>query len=414
MIPYPSSLFASLAILPGVVGAVEVTALPATEIPPPVDTIAYGRPGEALRNLDFEDAAPIRTAIPGLVEAFELLVAGRPEEARRAFEPLRALDDPDAAALATTVVAHLLYDAGRYDAVLELQTGAGGDPDPIVVALSRIPERGLERLASPVTTELRRGVTGSPMVEVMAGDARQWMWVDTGATHTLLAERVAARLGVELIDAPPATIGTSTRDPVEARVGWLPELEVGEVRFRNHDVLVVPDEVVNLSKDGVDVRVEAILGWNALRHLRVVLDPARDRYEMVPSTPTPVEETTLFWLGYPVVRLRSVTGQPLHFGLDTGSRNTSIGATAFDKIRFASVRSDSVTVGGLGGNERVASRIVDVLELVLAGHHVRIPDAQEEPHDDAVFIHLDGILGADLLEDAAMTIDYLNARFTVR
>lgn len=401
-------LFAALVSVPA-----EITPLDPAEVPALLDRIAYERPGAALRHLDLDDAAPIREAVPGLVEAFELLVTGHPAEARGAFEALRSIDDAGAAGLATGALAHLLHDAAEYDALLELQAGLGDEPDPIVVALSRAPGQRMVGLDAPVTTELRSGVTGSPMVEAVANDVRHWMWVDTGASHTLLAESVAVRLGVEHVDGPPVSIGTSTTDQVEARVGWLPTIEVGEVRIENHAVLVVPDDVVNLSKDGVDVRVDAILGWNALRHLRVTLDHGEGRYTMVRSTATAPEAPTLFWLGYPVVRLTGPTGQPLHFGLDTGSRNTSLGATAFDKLTFGSVRADSVTVGGLGGNQRVASRVVDVLELVLADHRIRIPDVQEEPHDDAFFIHLDGILGADVLRGGATTIDYPNARFEV-
>jgi len=177
-------------------------------------------------------------------------------------------------------------------------------------------------------------------------------------------------------------------------------------------------EVVELSKrvmsarSQIDAKIDtAVDDDDEASELRLTVDFGAGRYGARRSSALEPPERNLSWLGYPIVRLASEKGQPLLFGLDTGSRNTSISDNAFRKVELGLVREETTRIGGVGGFVEADVRVAERLGLALAGRHVvlaNVPTESESGSEDVFFLQADGVLGSDVFQGERLVLDYGN------
>ena len=221
--------------------------------------------------------------------------------------------------------------------------------------------------------------------------------------------------GIRLLSDRQHDVGTSTDIKVASasRAGLLPRLDVGGITVFDHAVLILPGADLDPTlPDGRPLLLRGILGGTLLRELRVVLDFVPRSATLEPSTGRNREDANFFWLGYPVVRVTAATGQSLLFGLDTGSRNTSMSRLPPEKTELGELRKETQIIGGAGGSVEVETDVASRVELVIDGCLV-LPDVRREDHDDVYFLESDGMLGSDLAQGVVLTIDYLSGIFGI-
>jgi hypothetical protein len=380
------------------------------------DKLSYTSFEEALNHGQLDFAERHDTELPahlqGLVDGLEQIVEGRNDEALRHFQAMASTaEDPDLQGLAGRFVANLLYDRGDYDVLSELLGEQDDDGARLVRVLASLPGQRVEA-GGPGLERLDVGPRGHPAVEVSANGRSDLWFFDTGASQSVVSASTATELGATPVSAEPLEISTSTSIVRPARVALLDELAIGEVVARNVPVLVYDDDDLTFElDDGQSIRIRGIVGWPIIRELRAELDYVRGRYTASLSTPLEPPVRNFSWIGYPMVSLASESGQPLIFGLDTGSWNTSISGSIFDKVEFDSVRDDVARIGGVGGYETADVRVVDRLGLALAGVHVELEEVRTERDSGAqqlVFFAADGVLGSDIAQRGRLVLDYPN------
>ncbi|MEM7205802.1 MAG: aspartyl protease family protein [Planctomycetota bacterium] len=379
---------------------------------------------DALRNgqFDFVERRDAAASLPDetreLIAGLGLLYDGRTAAALAHFQAM-ATDAMDAnvRGLSGRFAAQLLYERRDYRqlaAIVGEPADAGGK---LVHILANLPELALES-AESVGSELRPGPRGHPFVQVTADGTDDFWVLDTGASQSVVAASVAAELGIEPV-GEPVDVTTATTIVRPARVGLLKELRLGQVLARNVPVLIYDDAdlTFELPESETPILLRGVIGWPVIRELRAQLDfPAR-QYTAYLSEPRDYGERNFSWMGYPFVRVAAPDGQPLLFGLDTGSSNTSIGDNLFRKLTFDEVRQDTARIGGVGGFETVDVRIVDRLQLAIAGTLATLGEVRTEEEsgvNDLVFFAGDGVLGSDLAQNGTMLLDFPNAHFGIR
>ncbi len=181
---------------------------------------------------------------------------------------------------------------------------------------------------------------------------RPWHFlIDTGSSHTVLADAAARRAGLVVM---PGRRLLTPAGMVEVGEAILPALHLGE-RVRRAFPVVVAD----LAALGRDPEIDGILGMDALGGDRVLIDlaaglltfVAADDARGVRGVRVPVRETG----GRFVIEAR-VDGRPRQLVLDTGAEAVVV----FDP----EVRGEAVTLGTAGGG--VAAR-AGRAQLSLAG-----------------------------------------------
>jgi hypothetical protein len=387
------------------------------------DRQEYGSFQDALRNGQLDVAERRGLELPPLmgrlVQGLRQALDGRTRGARATLESL-AFDARDAGdealgGLADAAGINLRFEAGDYDGVVAV-VGADAS-DGLIAALAELPRQTLAP-ADPVSDLLRPGPGGQAALTVSVdGQVAEW-WFDTGASFSVVSRGAAREWGVEISEAGPFDIATATSRRAEARVGVLGRLHVGAVEIRNLPVLVIADEDLTFElPGGGTTSLDGILGWTAIRSLRTELDFPGGRYSARLSEPAPGGVRNLGWLGYPVVRLADGSGQPLLFGLDTGSRNTSITRNILDKSDLGRVRRDTVRIAGVGGSVAEEAWIGESLTLALPTVLATIPEVQTETTsgaDDILFFAADGVLGIDVAQRGVLTVDPPNGLLELR
>lgn len=267
--------------------------------------------------------------------------------------------------------------------------------------------------SEPVELAASFSPLGTPMVEVEVNGLRKWFWLDTGAGLTVLTEPVARAAGVPFLGADTTTADTATRHKIRVRPAMVAELRIGTVRFDNLPAIVVGARDLELR--GIDrlppVKIEGIVGWKVIRRMVLALDYRSKRVRIARPERREHPGRNLFWLGYPIVRLFSQTGAPVHFGLDTGARNSSLAPNIIQKLGLRNVTPSTVTVFSAGGRQRMASARVRELDLVSGPCLIEFREVSAHPVKQLALGELDGILGSDIARDGTIAIDWENGWF---
>ncbi len=355
-----------------------------------------------------EDLPPLMNR---LVQGLGQALNGRTRGARGTFETLswdaRDAGEDGLAGLAAAAGANLRFEAMDYAGVVAV---AGEDAnDGLIAALATLRPQTLAQVA-PVSDRMVVGPRGQAGLEVEVNGRPGIWWFDTGASLSVVSRSAADRWGVRILeDVGPFRVSTASSLEARARLGEVDRLRVGEVEVGNHAVLVLPDGDLTFElEDGTTTALEGILGWTVIRSLRTELDLPASRYTARVSRSTPGRDRNLGWLGYPVVRLADGTGQPLLFGVDTGSRNTSITQNILRKSELGPVRLDTVRIGGVGGAVEEEARVAESLTLAFPDVLVTIPGVRTERTsgaDDVLFFRVDGVLGIDVAQGGILVVD---------
>ena len=105
--------------------------------------------------------------------------------------------------------------------------------------------------------------------------------VDTGASHSVISNQTAAKLGILLEEAGccEATRGRSAQGAngaVAARTTTVDSLKVGDVESRNIEVAIV--DLTNLSRT-LQQTLDGIIGKNFMQNYKVIIDyPKQEIY----------------------------------------------------------------------------------------------------------------------------------------
>ena len=389
-----------------------VEKLPPDRLPQEIDRVPFTSYQESLSRLQF---ALLKTRFPDgwprvCADAFEALSRGDEDLGEQRLLELMAQDENEGfAQLAGYVYGMLLKNQERYRELAAL------DPnDEATRTLGALPTGSLTTAATPVSDFLDRERLGIPEVEVQINGRREIFFFDTGMDRTMLSASKARKYGVRILDgALDVRAGTSIAS--QTRFGVVDSLKVGNLVFRDHTVMVVPDEnipTVTLA-DGSTFRIDQGLGWNAIMKGRAVLDFPHGTFRFTASTPDRTGEPDFFWIEFPLVHLVAENGQTLLFGLDTGSVATSLLKPVLDRLDFPDLETKPLKSTSVGGAASYTGFVVPRFAFILDDYLVSLPDVAEDNCTVSEFVQVDGILGSDVLRDFTVTIDYPDHRFAI-
>jgi len=248
----------------------------------------------------------------------------------------------------------------------------------------------------------------------VAGGAPVRFVIDSGAGTTVLDSAFAADLGVRGTASLPGMGGGGVR---RAELAALPPLEVGGLHLESQTGAMLP--LTGTVEAATDVAARGILGFDFLSRFVTRIDYAAgevtfwDPDSFAATTRargTEVEAPLVMNLfSFPIRIDRGGSGTIL---LDTGAAISLLGR-AFAE-RCALLDRPGVTSGavGIAGEER--SRTVRLDSLTVAGFTVPRPTAAVQLESASAFLTgpYIGVLGNNVLERFALTLDYRHQRVT--
>jgi hypothetical protein len=292
-----------------------------------------------------------------------------------------------------------------------------GLPAEMIAEFAKLPRETLTFPDQAVTLPARRArFIGTPIIPVAVNGHTRWFWLDTGAGLTILSSDAAEATGVAPLGIATTRVGTTTPRTVEARPAVIHELALGGVRFHEHPVMILREEDMRTRLFGLFtlLKIDGILGWDAISRLDLEIDlPAQRVVLRRPAQEGPARRN-LFWLGEPLVRGDGPDDSELLLSLDTGGRSSFAMPGLLQKTRVQVEGERKQRVGGAGGSASMSVRtIAPPLVARVSDCSVQLDEVRAEWRPErAVF--LDGYLGIDLAQGGWIRIDATNGRFECR
>jgi len=378
---------------------------------------AYWR---ALENLDF--GLMQNTALPPdfrkFAEALAAVTRGDMDEAENTFKDLLASSqDARLRRQALDILHSLWLFQSQWKNILEAGTDKPEDKGDgnrnLVMAFGRAGQETYRFPDAACVMPCQWSSTGSPIVEVMVNGTKKKFWIDTGAGLSAIASDVAEACKVMPVGDGQGEAGTATSKRISVQPAVIQELKIGGIVIANHPVIIIDKKDLELKVLGIFrvMKIEGLIGWNAIRHLDLEIDYQKNTTTIRQPRKANDSERNFFWLGYPVVSLTDQSGVKLHFGLDTGSRRTSISENFLAKVQVDNVKMKKKTIGSAGGFERIVSAVIPDLTLKIGKSTVKLQEVGTAPQKGAVFIKLDGTLGCDAWRHGRIRVDWTNGLF---
>ncbi len=308
-------------------------------------------------------------------------------------------------------VRELLFDAGKYQAIVENLPDSG---DKLALAYSKMPQEKYTQASHSIQTPLLEKVDiGYFTLAMKANDFPIEAYFDTGSDISHLSMSYAKKLGLSYDPNEAISVHTSNTQNVVGYPAYIDELVIGDVVIKNHPVLIFEDETLTINSNQYSFKLDFTLGWSLIRNLRFQLDFINHRYEATLPEPSNQKNKNLFWCGYPGVKVNSIDGQSLIFGLDTGAKKTELRYNCLEKMKLQKVKEEWLDVGGLGGIERIKAKTAKDVSLFFANHRFDFKSMDIFDDSDLYFISQDGTIGADIFKEKVIVLDYANGIFSM-
>lgn len=277
-------------------------------------------------------------------------------------------------------------------------------------ALAGVPGQTVEIAADTTVRMTKR------RFPVRVADRTVLFGYDTGSNVSILYESAAVELGIRVL-GPPVMVQTGSGNPVEGRIGVVPELGWGSVRLRNVLVLVLPDELFPDGKARPGGGRKGLLGMPVLEALKELTE-TRAGDLIVPARPASRPGRNMCLSGFMPVVEAVHRGVRLRLCLDTGAATTSLFPPFYRRLRGeinSRARVRESTVGGIGLSRTVPVRILDEFAFRAGGKDFalrRVLVQTAETHADSRYFH--GTIGVDVLSLCSrMTLDFASMAFVL-
>lgn len=254
-----------------------------------------------------------------------------------------------------------------------------------------------------------------PRVKLQWRGRSYYFVLDTGASQSLVTDRVVKELALPLATTPTVAIDTATDIDVNAQLVQLPPFKFGPATAHHQLALVVEKDQLEQRFLGINwYQLDGIIGWPLLKQLDLTFDFSRQTVAIRQPIRT-TRQGNLVWLfDDPMVISHDEQGARLWF-LDTGAVNSVLTTHYLSAEQQHSIDWQQQRFNGLGGqgnSEKTAEFgpvKVTLPTLTKTFKHLQV----RADHQDCVHSRCDGRLGVDIADNLMLHIDFTNARVDV-
>jgi clan AA aspartic protease (TIGR02281 family) len=257
-----------------------------------------------------------------------------------------------------------------------------------------------------------------PRVKVKLAGKNYYFVLDTGASVSVLSDKLARKLKLDLSATINVNIDTANKNTANAFVVSIPELKLGPATFYNQPAVVVDSEDLEQTFLGISIyTIDGIIGWPVLKQLALTIDFSLDKLTLSQPVLSPNKENNLVWLfDNPMVISSDPDEKQLLLFLDSGAMKSQVTQQYLTKNNLTVSNFSQKRFNGVGGkaaSERTAV-IPDVyFSLPSQKTHLKKINLRID-HMDCKYIQCDGRIGVDSSKSSIMYIDFANAIFDVK
>lgn len=238
--------------------------------------------------------------------------------------------------------------------------------------------------------------------------------IDTGASQTVLSEKLASQIGLQPITT---TImhGVGGAGKVDSKVYRVDELQLGEVKVKNLPVGTFNDPLVTQLADG-------IIGTAMLSDFMITVNYPENRLELVRNAATPTASAIPAWYfsNLLLINLEINGGDAKgpsrgNFIVDTGAVATVL---SHSTAKYLGVDENTpgakvdLGLAGVGGLEGVVLRVPNVTFKTLnySESYPQVVAIDLKQISRMIGTEVAGVVGYDFFADYKLTLDYYGAK----
>lgn len=254
-----------------------------------------------------------------------------------------------------------------------------------------------------------------PRVKVILNGHPYYFVLDTGASQSLITDRVAKETGLSLATDSQIMIDTATDNKVKAGLTLLPSFQLGPVQADNQPALVVDRAELEQQLLGFHwYQIDGIIGWPLLKQLDLTFDFVTDMLEIRQST-TAKQQGNLVWLFDDPMVITNRDEQPRLWFLDTGAGSSVLTAEYLTPAQQQAMVWQGKEFGGLGGagtTERTGQLEQIRIAFPSLSQHIAKMTVRAD-HQDCIHSRCDGRLGVDVAAHHRMHLNFQTATFDI-
>lgn len=374
--------------------------------------------GESGKTLD--SWIPVNPALSAVQQAqlrdiYRLMLAGRLSDA----EPqLAALHDQNRAVQPLWLA--LLTELQQYDRIRRLVADGVIPPDHnsalIAKAYSRVgqPTVHFDKAQGELPLQ-RHWLIALPRIRLDINGRSYYFVLDTGASQSLVTERVVQSLGLRTVPEASVAIDTATDNVVKAGLVHLPTFRFGPAQAENQLAVVVKNEDLEQRLLGISwYQLDGILGWPLIRELDLTIDDAAGKLLIR----QPVRKTgcgNLVWLFDDPMVISDQGGKPRLWFLDTGAGNSVLTSQYLSAEQSKAMTWREKRFNGLGGKgESEKTGQFGPVRIAFPSLTRQFKQLTVRAgHQDCQHSRCDGRLGVDVAKNRRMHINFQAGEFDI-
>lgn len=207
-------------------------------------------------------------------------------------------------------------------------------------------------------------------VQVSIGSTKLPLQFDTGANVSVMSESLGSKVGIKLLDAT-ARVGSITGRSITAKLGYVPELKIGNVTVRNPIFLVLKDADLTPAPD---FHIDGLIGYPIISALGEI-SVTRLGLLTIPSSPSDFPSQNLCIDNLTPLVDATCKGKRVTFSFDTGANTTNLYPPfirAFSNEIASSSEKVVEVVNGIGSRREIPSYLLHGFSLTVAGKEVSL------------------------------------------
>ncbi len=252
-----------------------------------------------------------------------------------------------------------------------------------------------------------------PLINIEVKRNKIPMVFDTGASMTIINESTLKKVsivrdGKEVVGA--GNLGTK----ISSNTKIIEEITIGNIIISDLEVIVVEDSRLDFGVDehGNDLKIDGFLGWDIIQNFSWKVDRINNDIEVSTSVQTE-KDKNLFWDNMPIISVY-IGNEESHFGFDTGNTESVLGSN-FDATLRKTYHEKELMVG-IDGREEMEVEKLEKLNLKVCGNEIELKNLTMLERDvfPTTKYRVQGLLGADLIENKVLWLDYKSNKILIK
>jgi hypothetical protein len=296
---------------------------------------------------------------------------------------------------AKEVSEHVLKNYQQLDDSSEIQTLE--NELNIWVSLENTPVQEIIK-PSDVSFPMVKDKVGLFNVDVSVNENTKNFVFDTGANISVIKRSLVEELGFTYIESD-FYVTAFTGEKVDSDLAIAPELNIGNLVFKNVVFLVLNDEDISFPQ--IDYYINGIIGFpviEAMDEIRI----SKDNTIFTPKIPIDYKQENFALDGLTPIIAITCEKDTLSFGFDTGARTTTLYAPFYRKYKEAIEKDNQLETfqsGSAGGVLEFEGFLIDSIALSVVNSNATLKNIQLHKNDiKADVSNFYGNLGQDFIK----------------